>query len=91
MAERIHIVVDAAEKARFRAVAARAGKSLSGWLRDAAREKLAAAEMQGGLDTQAALRAFFEACDRRESGIEPDWAEHREVIERSRSSGASRT
>jgi hypothetical protein len=29
------------------------------------------------------LRAFFKACDLRETGREPDWQEHRQVIEAS--------
>jgi len=34
------------------------------------------------------LEAFFTACDERESGEEPDWEAHREVIERSIRSGS---
>ncbi len=39
MSERIHIVVDAADKERYRRQAAREGKTLSDWLREAAAEK----------------------------------------------------
>lgn len=91
MTERIHIVVDPAEKERFRLLAEREGKSLSAWLREAAREKVAAAGTRAGLETGEALRAFFAACDQREMGREPDWEEHRFVIERSVGSGASET
>lgn len=89
---RIHIVVERDEKERFRSAAEQEGKSLSEWLREAAREKLAA---EGGLelDTLEALRAFWSACDDRaadrEPGREPEWSEHREVIERSIRSGAA--
>ena len=34
------------------------------------------------------LEAFFTACDERESGEEPDWEAHREMIERSIRSGS---
>ena len=87
MSERIHIVVGAAEKERFRRLAEREGKSLSEWLRDAAREKSLAASAHLELDTQDALHRFFEACDLREHGREPDWELHRGVIERSIASG----
>lgn len=39
VSERIHIVVDAADKERYRRQAAREGKTLSDWLREAAAEK----------------------------------------------------
>jgi hypothetical protein len=91
MAERIHIVMGRAEKERYRRVAAREGKSLSEWLREAAQEKLAAVERGEELETPEALDAFFEACDARETGREPDWELHREVIERSKRGEASPT
>ena len=84
---RIHIILDSAEKARFRQRAAREGMSLAEWLREAARERLAAAERDAQMDTLDELRAFFAACDAREHGREPDWDEHRKVIERSVRSG----
>jgi len=37
------------------------------------------------------LRAFFEACDAREQGSEPDWDQHRKVIEESRAAGRAAT
>lgn len=91
MAERIHIVVDRAEKERYRRLAAREGKTLSEWLRSAAQDKLAAAEGESKLETVAALRAFFEEINERERGREPDWDTHREVIERSIAKGISPT
>ena len=90
MTERIHIIVERAEKDRFRRLAEREGKSLSEWLRDAARDKLAEAQKRRGLETPEALHEFFADCDRREQGREPDWEAHREVIERSRTSAAPR-
>lgn len=84
---RIHIILEEAEKERYRSQAAREGKSLTAWLREAAREKLAAAERRHGLDTVEELRAFFAACSQRESEPEPDWEAHRRVIEESIRSG----
>ena len=91
MTERIHIVVDRAEKERFRRLAAREGKTLSEWLRDAARERVAAAREAGALETTSGLRSFFAECDARERGQEPDWQVHREVIERSIGEGTAGT
>lgn len=86
---RIHVPLDEAEKERFRRQAEREGKSLAAWLRDAAREKLAAAERRPAIESVEELRAFFAACTARETRREPDWEEHRRVIERSARSGAS--
>jgi hypothetical protein len=86
---RIHILIDEAERERFRRQAEREGKSLAAWLRDAARDRLAAAEPPPQMRTLEELRAFFAACAARETGREPDWDEHRRVIEQSIGSGAA--
>lgn len=88
MSSRIHIVVDEEDKERFRRQAEREGLSLSAWLREAARARLSERQ-SAGLDTVEELRAFFRACDDREASPEPDWEEHRRVIERSVGSGAA--
>ncbi len=89
MAERIHLVLEGTEKERYRLLAARAGQSLSEWLREAAQEKAAEAEAAPSLDSAGALRAFFAGCDGRESGREPDWEAQRELIEQSIGRGAA--
>ena len=86
---RIHILIDEAERERFRRQAEREGKSLAAWLREAARDRLAAAESPPQLRTLGQLRAFFAACGAREAGREPGWDEHRRVIEQSIGSGAA--
>ncbi|UCC83898.1 MAG: antitoxin [Gemmatimonadota bacterium] len=91
MSVRIHIVIDEAEKERFRSRAELEGKTLAAWIREAAREKLAAGEGRRRLETREELRAFFASCDRRETGEEPDWEDHRRVIEGSKGSGSSDT
>ncbi len=88
MASRIQVVVDDEEKERFRRQAAREGKSLSAWLREAARSWLAR-HAAPRLDTVEELQSFFDACDERETHPEPDWTEHRRMIERSARSGAA--
>ena len=91
MTERIHLALDPAEKERFRRMAVREGKSLSAWVRDAARDRAAAMEAGSGLETEGALTRFFEECDARESGREPDWEEHETVIRDSQTSGGTGT
>ena len=86
LSTRIHIVVDEAEKERFRRRAERRGLSLSAWLREAARARLER-ETPNALDTVEELDAFFRACDERETGREPEWEEHRRTLERSVRSG----
>ena len=86
---RIHVPLDEGEKERFRRQAEREGKSLAAWLRDAAREKLAAAERRAVIETVDELRTFFASCTAREQRREPDWDDHQRVIERSIRSGAA--
>ena len=80
-------MLNEAEKARYQGQAARDGKSLGAWLREAAEEKLALVDARGPLDSPELLVSFFAACDAREEGREPDWEEHQRMIERSRSQG----
>lgn len=89
MNDRIHLVVREDEKARYRANARRAGLSLSEWLREAAREKLARTSRERRIETLRDLDAFFAECDVRHEGEgpEPDWEEHEKVIEASIRSG----
>jgi hypothetical protein len=84
MTTRIHVVLAEVEKARYRSQAAREGKSLGAWLREAAEEKLLAAHGVRRLDQEGALQDFFAQCDAREVGREPDWEEHLRVMGASR-------
>lgn len=89
MSDRIHLVVDREEMQRFRRAAARQGKSLSEWLRVAAREKLARIDSDRGPSTAEELSRFFAELDERETGREPDWETHRTAIEGSIARGVS--
>ena len=84
---RIHVVLPEEDKARYAAQAAREGKSLGAWLREAAEEKLREARPRVRMDTLEDLQAFFAECKARETDREPDWDEHRRIIERSRTEG----
>ncbi|MDZ7778421.1 MAG: hypothetical protein U5R14_00600 [Gemmatimonadota bacterium] len=91
MTTRIHIVLDPEDKARYRAQAEREGKSLAAWLREAAEDRLRGARDRKSLRSREALEAFFDACDEGETEREPDWDEHRALIERSRVRGLDPT
>lgn len=83
---RIHFVVQEAAKSSYRTQARREGKSLGGWLREAADEKLSAARPRKF--TVAELRAFNAECDgRRSDGVEPDWGGAKRVVADSRVAG----
>ena len=87
MTSRIHIVLETEEKERFRARARQEGKTLSEWLRDVAREALVSGKGGPEIRTVAELREFFDRCDERESGTEPDWESHERQIGESRREG----
>ena len=87
MSVRIHLVMAEEEKARMERAAKAQGLTLSAWLREAARERLELAAPPG-LSSVDELRGFFAQCDHRETGREPDWDAHRQVIEASKTQGA---
>jgi hypothetical protein len=90
MSTRIHLVLGEEEKALLEQAARREGMTLSAWLREAAEEKLSR-RATPSLASADELQAFFEVCDEREEGREPDWEAHRRIIEVSRSEGAPGT
>lgn len=88
MAVRVQVLLDERERAEFRRQARLEGQSLSAWLRDAGRARLRERERLPKFSDSDALGAFFERCDAHAgSGAEPDWAEHRRVIDASRGEG----
>lgn len=89
MSIRIQVVVDEREREVFNAQARREGRSLSDWMRVAARERLAAAGSKS-IKTPEDLKRFFAECDAREVLPEPDWDQHLEVIAASRIEGLAR-
>lgn len=90
MSIRIQIVLDPTEREAYRRAASREGLTLSAWLRRAARERLRKAESRP-ISSPDDLRTFFQACDAREQGVEPDWADHLAVMDGSRRSGRTAT
>src|SRR3954465_4523089 len=88
---RVQVLIKEREREAFRQVAEQEGKSLSGWLRESALDRLEATKAPSRITSAAELRKFFKACDRREKGREPDWEEHLKAMEESRKTGRSRT
>jgi len=88
---RIQVLLPEEEREAFRRVASEAGLSLSAWLREAGHERLVAGRSARRFGTGEDLRGFFTVCDRRETGREPDWNEHLDVMRGSRSHGESGT
>lgn len=86
--KRIQVLLDEEDVESFRQLARRNGQSLSAWLRAAGREKRAAQAGAERLGSRRELERFFDQCDRREAGREPDWQEHLEVMARSRLAGS---
>ncbi len=88
MTERLHILVSAEDKERYRREAERVGTSLGGWIREAAEAYLARSAEEHKLNSPEALDEFFRQRDEVDQAPEPDWEEHRVVIKRSQVDGA---
>ena len=81
MSVRIQVILDEEEAARFKSQAIRESKSLSAWLRDAGRKVLKMDSQEQSLSELDHLKKFFKKCNERERGTEPDWEEHKKLIE----------
>jgi hypothetical protein len=90
MPTRIHVVLNERERDAFQARALQEGESLSEWLRQAARDRLAR-DLPKRITTVDDLDRFFAERSDREVGREPDWEEHLDIASRSRSGGLEAT
>ncbi|MCP4677132.1 MAG: hypothetical protein GY854_16785 [Deltaproteobacteria bacterium] len=91
MSTRVQVILEEHEKQTFRVAADRAGKSLSSWIKECVLSRLEASLERQAPQNLNELRCFFEECDKREVGEEPDWIEYRHVITRSATSGITET
>ncbi len=80
MSIRVQVILDDEEATRFRSQAKRESRSLSAWLREAGRKMLEENQNRNSLTDPQSLRSFFEECNAREKGKEPDWEEQKELI-----------
>ena len=87
---RVQLVMPDEDRDRFVHQARSEGMTLSAWLRSAAHQRLGQQQQARPFKSVADVGNFFRACDSLEGpATEPDWAEHRRVIDRSRSLGAA--
>jgi hypothetical protein len=80
MSIRVQVILNEKEAAQFKAQARKESKSLSSWLRDAGRSVLDLKKSENSLKDPTSLRIFFEECETREKGVEPDWEEQKQLI-----------
>ena len=80
MSVRVQVILDEAEATRFKSQAMKESKSLSAWLRDAGHKMIEMNKQQQPLTDPDSLKRFFDKCDEREKGVEPDWEDHKRLI-----------
>lgn len=87
---RVQLVIPDEDRDRFVHQARREGTTLSAWLRSAAHQRLGEKQQARPFRSAEDVGDFFRTCDSLEGpATEPDWEEHRKLIERSRHRGAA--
>jgi len=87
MSVRVQVILDEGEMAKFKSQALKESKSLSAWLRDAGKKMLRESQKWQTLTDPVFLKEFFEQCNKRERGAEPDWEEQKSLILKSYQGG----
>ena len=81
---RVQLTIPDEDKMRYVQQARREGLTFSAWLRAAAQGRLREMEESERFKSVEDLNRFFAEIDaRQEPGVEPDWEEHKRVIEES--------
>jgi hypothetical protein len=80
MSVRVQVILKEEEATRFKSQALKESKSLSAWLRDAGNKMIEVSREQRRLTDPDSLKRFFQKCNQLESGIEPDWEDHKRLI-----------
>ena len=89
---RVQLLIPDEDRARFVHRARREEMSLSVWLRASVLERLDRQSQAPRFASGAGLDSFFADCDALEGpDTEPDWEQHRLVIEHSRGCGGTNT
>jgi Fe-S cluster assembly ATPase SufC len=83
------VILDAHEKVIFQSAAKLQGMSLSAWIKACVNKALEEQKKSRTPRSKEELMAFFRECDETEQGVEPDWDQHKRVIEGSAASGIS--
>ena len=85
---RVNLVISDDDRDRFICQARREGMTLTAWLTAAARERLEKAHRARPFESPEDVEDFFRAGDTAAGpGPEPDWKDHLDVIDRSRTHG----
>ncbi len=80
MSVRVQVILDEEEATRFKSQAMRESKSLSAWLRDAGKKMMEINNQRQPLTNLDCLKKFFQQCNEREQGVEPDWEDNKRLI-----------
>ena len=80
MSVRVQVILKEDEAARFKSQAIKESKSLSAWLRDAGNKLLDIERHRQSLTDPDSLKNFFQECNEREQGVEPEWEDHKRLI-----------
>ena len=80
MSVRVQVILNEEEAARFKAQAGKESKSLSAWLREAGQKMLEMNQKRHPLTDPDSLKTFFQICNRKEQGDEPEWEAHKKLI-----------
>ena len=80
MSVRVQVILKEEEATRFKSQALKESKSLSAWLRDAGNKMIEISRERRRLTDPDSLKRFFQKCNQLESGIEPDWEDHKRLI-----------
>ena len=87
MSVRIQVILKEDEAAKFKSQAIKESKSLSAWLREAGKKMLDLEHRQQSLTNPDSLKKFFQVCNKREQGVEPEWEDHKRLIKEGFQSG----
>ncbi len=89
---RVQLVIPDEDRDRFVSQARRENMTLSAWFRVAARQRLERQQRSDPFGSPEDVEAFFRWCDTLDDlPSEPNWSDHRAVIDASRRRGTSGT
>jgi hypothetical protein len=80
MSVRVQVILKEEQAAIFKSQAMKESKSLSAWLRDAGNKMIDLNRQQQPLTNPDSLENFFQQCNERKQGVEPDWEDHKTLI-----------
>lgn len=79
MSVSVQVILDEKDVMRFKSQAMKESISLSAWLRDAGKQRIEISRQQRLTDPDA-LKRFFQQCNEREKGTEPNWQDQKRLI-----------